>query len=72
MTSNNIAINVAFILVELFPAQLISIFGAANESGYYAAFAIRAFRIYLCMIIMACINNASFIFLQATSHVFGP
>lgn len=56
---------VAFVLVEVFPKQLISIFGAANESSYYTEFAIKAFRIYLCMIIMACINKACFIFLQA-------
>lgn len=55
----------AFVLVEFFPNQLISIFGAANESTYYTDFAIKAFRIYLCMIIMACINKACFIFLQA-------
>ncbi|MBD5479140.1 MAG: MATE family efflux transporter [Lachnospiraceae bacterium] len=56
---------VSFILVEIFPKQLISIFGAANESSYYTEFAIKAFRVYLCMIIMACINKACFIFLQA-------
>lgn len=56
---------IAFILVELFPRQLISIFGAANESVYYTDFAIKAFRTYLCMIILACINKACFIFLQA-------
>ena len=56
---------VAFLIVELMPGQLIDIFGAANESIYYTDFAIRAFRIYLCMIIFACINKATFIFLQA-------
>ncbi len=56
---------VAFLLVECFPKQLIMIFGAANESSYYTEFAVRAFRIYLCMIIFACINKACFIFLQA-------
>lgn len=56
---------VAFILVEFFPKQLISVFGAANESSYYTEFAIKAFLIYLCMVIMACINKACFIFLQA-------
>ena len=55
----------AFVLVEFFPNRLISIFGASNESTYYTDFAIKAFRIYLCMIIMACINKACFIFLQA-------
>ena len=56
---------VAFLLVEIFPKQLIMIFGAANESVYYTDFAIKAFRIYLCMIILACVNKACFIFLQA-------
>ena len=56
---------VAFIIVELFPNVLIQIFGAANESVYYTDFAVKAFRIYLCMIVLACINKATFIFLQA-------
>ncbi len=56
---------VSMIIVEFFPLRLISIFGAANESSYYTAFAIKSFRIYLCMIIFACINKAAFIFLQA-------
>jgi len=55
----------AFGLVELFPGQMLSIFGAANESIYYLEFGIKAFRIYLCMMIPACINKASFIFLQS-------
>lgn len=56
---------IAFILAEFFPRQLILIFGAANESTYYTEFAVRAFRIYLCMVVLACINKACFIFLQA-------
>ncbi len=56
---------VALILVEFFPQQLINIFGAANESVYYTDFAIKAFRTYLCMMILACVNKACFIFLQA-------
>lgn len=56
---------VALIIVELFPNALIQIFGAANESSYYTEFAEKAFRIYLCMMIFACINKAAFIFLQA-------
>ena len=55
----------ALMIVELFPHQLINIFGAANESSYYTDFAIRAFRIYLCMMVFACVNKACFIFLQA-------
>ena len=45
--------------------QLIRIFGAANESQYYTDFAIKAFRVYLCMMVFACVNKACFIFLQA-------
>lgn len=56
---------VALLIVELFPNMLISIFGAANESVYYTDFAVKAFRIYLCMMIFACVNKATFIFLQA-------
>ena len=56
---------VALILAEGFPRQLIAIFGAANESSYYADFAVKAFRTYLCMMVLACINKACFIFLQA-------
>lgn len=59
---------VAFLIVELLPRQLIGIFGAANESVYYTEFAIKAFRIYLCMIILACINKATFIYLQAMGN----
>ena len=56
---------VALVLAEGFPRQLIAVFGAANESSYYTDFAIKAFRTYLCMMILACINKACFIFLQA-------
>lgn len=56
---------IALLIVELLPRQLIGIFGAANESVYYTEFAIKAFRVYLCMIVFACINKACFIFLQA-------
>ena len=56
---------VALVIVEFFPNALIQIFGAANESIYYTDFAVKAFRIYLCMMIFACVNKATFIFLQA-------
>ena len=56
---------VALVLVEGFPRQLIALFGAANESVYYTDFAVKSFRIYLCMIVLACVNKACFIFLQA-------
>lgn len=56
---------VALLLAEGFPHQLIAVFGAKNESVYYTDFAIKAFRAYLCMMILACVNKACFIFLQA-------
>lgn len=56
---------VSLILAEGFPRQLIAIFGAKNESIYYTQFAVKAFRTYLCMMVLACINKACFIFLQA-------
>ena len=56
---------VALVIAECFPVQLIGIFGAANESSHYTAFAVKAFRIYLSMVVLACVNKAAFIFLQA-------
>ena len=55
----------ALIVVEVFPRALIDVFGAANESVYYTSFAVRAFRIYLSMLPLACVNKAAFIFLQS-------
>ena len=56
---------VALFIAEVFPGQLIAIFGAKNESIYYTEFALKSFRIYLCMMILACINKATFIYLQS-------
>ena len=56
---------VALVIVELMPRQLIALFGAAHESVYYTAFAVRAFRIYLCMMVLATVNKGTFIYLQA-------
>ena len=55
----------ALLVVELLPRSLICLFGAANESRYYTEFAVKAFRVYLCLLPMACINKAAFIYLQA-------
>lgn len=55
----------ATLIVEIFPRQLIDIFGASNESVYYTDFALKSFRIYLCMMVLAMINKGTFIFLQA-------
>ena len=56
---------VALLIVELFPGQLIAIFGAANESTYYTEFAVKSFRTYLCMMVFATVNKGTFIYLQA-------
>ena len=61
---------VATIIVEFFPGQLIAIFGAANESSYYTDFAIKSFRIYLCMMTLATVNKATFIYLQSLGKAF--
>lgn len=65
LTAEAVVGALAFVIVEVFPTGLISIFGAANESVYYTEFAVKAFRIYLCMVVFACVNKAAFIFLQA-------
>ena len=56
---------VALLIVEVKPRQLIAIFGAANESVYYTQFAVKAFRIYLCLMPLATVNKATFIYLQS-------
>lgn len=56
---------VATLIAELFPGQLIGIFGAANESSYYTGVAVKAFRIYLCTMTLACVNKGTFIYLQS-------
>lgn len=61
---------VALFIVEVFPKQLIGIFGAANESAYYTEFAIKCFRVYLCMMVLATVNKATFIYLQSLGKAF--
>ena len=62
---------IALLIVDLMPRQLIAIFGAGNESAYYTAFAVRCFRIYLCMMVPAMVNKGTFIYLQALGKA-GP
>ena len=52
------------------PYPLIAIFGAANESAYYTEFSVKAFRTYLCMVVLACVNKATFIYLQSLGKAF--
>jgi len=56
---------VAFCIFEIFPHQLIGIFGASNESVYYTDFAVRCIRVFLCLVILSCLNKGASIFLQA-------
>lgn len=56
---------IALAIVECFPDRLIQLFGAAGESAYYTEFAVRCFRVYLCMLPLATINKGTFIYLQA-------
>lgn len=61
---------VALFAAECLPRQLIRVFGSARESAYYTAFAVRAFRVYLSAVVFACLNKATFIFLQAMGKAF--
>jgi Na+-driven multidrug efflux pump len=61
---------VALLIVELLPRQLIGIFGAGNESIHYTQFAVRCFRIYLCLMPLATVNKGTFIYLQSLGKAF--
>jgi Na+-driven multidrug efflux pump len=61
---------IGLVIVEFFPGALITLFGAANESVYYTEFALKSFRIYLCMMIFATVNKGTFIYLQAIGRAF--
>ena len=60
----------ALLIAEFLPEQLIGMFGAANESVYYTDFAVRCFRIYLCMMMFATVNKSTFIYLQSLGKAF--
>jgi len=57
------------LVFELFPVQLINIFGAANESVYYTQFAVKCIRIFLSLLMLSCLNKGAFIFLQSLGKV---
>mgnify|MGYP002624026632 CR=1 FL=1 len=61
---------IAFIIVEFFPSSIANLFGASGESVYYAEFTVKCFRTYLCLIILACVNKAAFIFIQAMGRPY--
>jgi putative MATE family efflux protein len=54
---------VSLICFECFPLQIIGIFGSGD--ALYQEFAVMTFRIYLCMIILCCIQKSTSVFLQA-------
>ncbi len=56
---------VALLIVEVFPRQLIGIFGASGESAYYTEFAVKSFRTYLSLTVLATVNKGTFIYLQS-------
>ena len=60
----------ALLIVELFPHQLIGIFGASNESVYYTQYAVKCFRVYLCMMVLATVDKGTFIYLQSLGRAF--
>ncbi len=61
---------IAFIIVEFYPSSIANLFGASGESVYYAEFTVKCFRTYLCLIILACVNKAAFIFIQAMGRPY--
>lgn len=54
---------ISMILFEIFPMNIISIFG--SESALYNEFAVLAFRIYLSTILLCCLQKSTSVFLQA-------
>ena len=70
LTAEAIVGGVALVIVEVFPLQLIGVFGAANEGIYYTQYALKCFRVYLCMTILATVNKGTFIYLQSLGRAF--
>ena len=61
---------VTLVIVEVFPLQIAMLFGAANESAYYADFTVKCFRTYLCLMPLATLDKGTFIYLQALGKAF--
>jgi len=62
---------IVLLIVELFPNKLILIFGSKNESKYYTDFAIKSFRIYLCLLpfsMMKSVSSCKSIFASASAE----
>ncbi|MDL2301699.1 MATE family efflux transporter [Lachnospiraceae bacterium OttesenSCG-928-D06] len=54
---------IATICFEIFPQQILSLFG--SESDLYNEFGVKAFRIFLCTMILCCVVKATSVFLQS-------
>ncbi|MDQ0360814.1 MATE family efflux transporter [Breznakia pachnodae] len=54
---------IAMFIFEVFPSSIINIFG--SESALYNEFAVQSFRIFLCTIVLCCIQKSTSIFLQS-------
>lgn len=54
---------IAMFVFELFPMQIISLFG--SESALYNEYVLYAFRVYFSTILLCCIQKSTSIFLQA-------
>lgn len=59
---------VSMVLFECFPMQIIRIFG--SESALYNEYAVLSFRIFLCTILLCCVQKGTSIFLQALGRPF--
>lgn len=70
LTAEALVGGIALLIVELFPVQLIGLFGARNESAYYTQYAVKCFRVYLCMMVLATVNKGTFIYLQSLGRTF--
>ncbi|MDC7288620.1 MATE family efflux transporter [Blautia schinkii] len=54
---------IATLCFEIFPMQILGLFG--SESDLYNEYGVKAFRIFLCTMILCCVVKATSIFLQS-------
>lgn len=59
---------IATVIFLIFPYQFTALFGAKNESIYYTQFSVWFIRGQLCLLPLACVNKASFIFQQSVGR----
>lgn len=60
---------VCTVLFEAIPSVFIHMFGAEGAGGdLYTLFAVKCLRIYLCLIILTCVQKVCAIFLQSIGH----